>query len=368
MTPRQRLLALLSGQQPDQVPWYGDLDYWATALIGRQLRLPDFKTSAAYLQWHRDLGVGFYLQGYFPFTTHYDACRVSVHYQGNQKITEISTPLGQLSDCWEYLPDSFSEAPRMHFIKSIADLKIWRYYYEHMHFEADYGLAQQRTITVGEAGINLAYLPHTPWMQLLVLDCGIETLTTLACEAAEELTWTLQVMKTKLDEAALIAVHCPAEALMIPENLSSEMVGPAFFEKYLRADQLDWLQKIRLAGKYSFIHMDGSLKGLLQQEASLPVTVLEALTPAPVGDLEISEWSVRAGNANTILWGGVPGVYFTPLVSEAQFEQHIRKVLAVMRTTPRYVLGVADQVPPDALESRVRKVAQLVEQFGRYEG
>ena len=33
---------------------------------------------------------------------------------------------------------------------------------------------------------------------------------------------------------------------------------------------------------------------------------------------------------------------------------------------PRYVLGVADQVPPDGLESRVKRVGELVNEFGNY--
>jgi hypothetical protein len=366
MTPRQRLLTLLKGGTPDQVPWFGDLDYWATGLIGRKLKSADFKTSADYIKWHQDLGVGFYLQGYFPYKILYEDCRVTVHHEGNMKITEIETPFGKLRDCWQYLPDSFSEAPIEHFIKSGADLKAWRYYYEHLFFEADYTLVQQRSEQINQAGILLAYLPHTPWMQLLVVDCGIETLSFLAFEVEDELSATLQVMKKKLDDAANLAICCSAEALMIPENLSSEMVGPVFFEKYLKNDQMDWLEKIHKAGKFSFIHMDGSLKGLLRQEASLPVTVLEALTPAPVGDLAIEQWAEWAGNSHTILWGGIPGLFFTAMVSDEQFEHHIKQVLAVMRKEPRYVLGVADQVPPDALESRVRRVAQLVDEHGKY--
>lgn len=366
MTTRQRLLTLLQGKKPDQVPWFGDLDYWATALIGRGLKPAGFRTSAEYIRWHQDLNVGYYLQGYFPYQTLYEeGCRINVYHQDHKRITEIQTPLGNLRDCWEYLPDSFSEAPLEHFIKSVDDLKIWRYYYEHMRFAPDYAITQQRCEQVGEAGIVLAYLPHTPWMQLLVVDCGIETLSYLAFEAEEELVATLQVMKQKLNEAVALTVACPAEALMIPENLSSEMVGPLFFEKFLKQDQTDWLQKISNAGKYSFIHMDGSLKGLLRQEAALPVTVLEALTPAPVGDLAIEQWAEWAGNTSTILWGGLPGVFFTDLVSDQQFEQHIQQVLAVMRQQPRYVLGVADQVPPDALEGRVRGVAELVEKYGK---
>ena len=56
---------------------------------------------------------------------------------------------------------------------------------------------------------------------------------------------------------------------------------------------------------------------------------------------------------------------FRSLVPEAEFERHVKAVLAVMKREPRYVLGVADQVPPDGLERRVKRVGELVEEFGR---
>ena len=53
-------------------------------------------------------------------------------------------------------------------------------------------------------------------------------------------------------------------------------------------------------------------------------------------------------------------------MSDAEFDRHAREVLAVMREDRRMVLGVADQVPPDGLESRVDRVQDLVEEFGVY--
>ena len=97
------------------------------------------------------------------------------------------------------------------------------------------------------------------------------------------------------------------------------------------------------------------------------LSFIEAMTPAPVGDLAIEEWPAWRGDSDTIFWGGIPGVYFTDLVDEAEFERHVKQVLAVMRTEPRYVLGVADQVPPDGLVRRVKRVRELVDAFGRYE-
>lgn len=365
MTHKERVRAVLHGARPDQVPWFGDLDYWASALIAQGTKPEGFKESAAYIQWHRELGVGFYLQGHFPFRTILDLPE-RIWHEGNRRYRELATPLGNLRECWEYLPASFAEAPIEHLVKSERDFPALRYVYEHTFWEPDYDYACRRLEQIGDQGILLCYLPKSPFMHLVALEAGIEAVTFAEKADPEEFAETLAVMKLAFDGAARIAVESPAEVLMIPENLSAEMIGPRLFEKYMRAYQEEWIGEIAGAGKHSFIHMDGTLKGLLRQVASTGVSVVEAMTPEPVGDLAIEQWAARADMPATILWGGIPGVYFTPKVSDEEFDRHVREVLRIMRSQPRYVLGVADQVPPDALEYRVRRVGDLVAMHGRY--
>jgi len=364
MSPRERLLAVLAGRRPDRVPWFGDLDYWAAALERRGERPPGFRRSPEYLDWHRFLGVGYYLQGYFPFTTRHEECRITQRRDGDARFRRIETPVGDIEEQWRYLPASFSEAPVRHLVSSPRDLAPLRWLYEHTSFEPDYGPAFERRALAGEQGIVLVYLPRSPFMHLTVVDAGIDAVVGCAADAPEELEATLAAMAKAHDAAAAVAVGCPADAAMIPENLSSEVVGKRFYAAWVEPWERRWVERIRQAGKTSFIHMDGSLRGLIREVAATGFDVLEALTPAPVGDLGIEEWASWAGRAGTVLWGGVPGSYFTAVVSDREFDRHVRAVLEVMRGEPRYVLGVADQVPPDALESRVAAVRGLVERWG----
>jgi len=366
MTPRERIFSILKDEKPDQVPWFGDLDYWANSLIKRGLKPRDFILSDDYLKWHSDLGVGFYLQGYFPYKQIISGCKIREWNYGHRHYKEISTPVGSVRECWEYIPTSFSEGPVEHFLKSGDDIPAMKFVYNNTHFEPDYGIADLRRKQVGDQGVVLCYLPKSPFMHLMALEAGVEAVTLTALTMTDEFMELLDVMKTAFDQAAQIAVDSPAEVLMIPENLSSEMVGPDLFKLYMYKYQKEWTTKIREAGKYSFIHIDGTLAGLLRDEASVGFSVLEALTPYPVGDVRFEDIEALAGDSTSILWGGIPGSYFTDCVDDAEFESHVKYLLSIMVRKPRFVLGVADQVPPDGLERRVKRVSELVSEFGKY--
>jgi hypothetical protein len=134
----------------------------------------------------------------------------------------------------------------------------------------------------------------------------------------------------------------------------------------MRAYHEKWTTRIAEAGKFSCVHLDGTLRGLLGRIATAGFTFIEAMTPAPAGDLAIEDWAAVLGDSPTVMWGGLPGIYFTPQIPDDAFDRHVRRVLDVMRMETRYVLGVADQVPPDGLESRVRWVAEIVDESGRF--
>ena len=370
MNLRERVLSVLNKQKPDVVPWLGDLAYWINYLSNDNLIPEKYKTNDTFTeeglqQLHRDLGVGFYLQGYHPFKTRYEGVKINQTSKDNVTITEYETPYGTLREVSEYLKESYCPAIKEHLIKDYRDLKAFRYLYENTYYEPAYELAEKRYDLVGDNGLVLCYLPKSPFMEMVALRAGIEAVTFMQLDAPEEFDETMKLMEQKHDEAAQIALDSPAECLMIPENITSEVVGKGNFEKYMRGYQEKWVKKINEAGKYSFVHLDGTMKGLISELSSVGFSVLEALTPAPVGDIAIEELHNWVKD-DTILWGGLPGAYFTSDISDQEFDEYVIKALEVMKKDPRYVLGVADQVPPHASFERIKRVSELVEQYGKY--
>jgi hypothetical protein len=364
MENRERILMLLNRKQPDRVPWFGDLDYWYSAARTAG-KLPEKYEGDGYFQLNRELGVGFYLQGFFPFTQHNPGINFNESRVENTITRVMHTPVGDLTEIQEYLPTSFSTGYVQHFVNTPADLPAFQAYLESLSFTPAYDEAKRRYGIIGDNGVVLCYTPRSPFMQMVTTYIGITNLVYLLLDAPNEMAQIFKIMEEKYDQAAALTIDSPAECIMIPENLSSEVVGARYYKKYLRPYERKWIERIREAGKYSFIHMDGQLKGLISLVAETGFDVIEAATPLPSGDLSMQE-IIDLVPGDTIIWGGMPGIMFTPLVSDENFEAHTKEILALMRQKPRFVLGVADQVPPNGTLERVARVVEICEEFGRY--
>jgi hypothetical protein len=364
MNERERALAVLSGRKPDLIPWYADLAYWTTYLNTDHLMPAKYKGDGMY-QLNRDLGTGFYLQGFFPFQEIHDY-EETIERQGNARITRINTPYGEIRQVEAWIPEAYCWAWPEKYVKSWRDLKALQHVFEHTHYEPDYQLAADRYDLIGDNGVVLCYLPRSPFMVTTVLLAGIEAVAFAIADARDEFDETMAVLTQNLDVASDLAVNSPAECLMIPDNISSEVVGKNLYARYVRPFHAKWTTRIRDAGKISCVHIDGTLSGLVREISDAGFDFLEAMTPHPVGDIPVEEWKNWI-NDKAVMWGGIPGVYFTDLVSDQEFDAFVIRLLETMTSEPRYVLGVADQVPPQSRWERIARVRPLVEEYGRYD-
>ena len=125
------------------------------------------------------------------------------------------------------------------------------------------------------------------------------------------------------------------------------------------ATHAGFLARLHAVGTAAAVHLDGTIRGLLPKLAAAGFDSVEALTPQPVGDVAIEDLRALAGNPRTILWGGIPGAMFAPPYTWVDMEAHIRQLLDAWRGTP-FIVGVADQVPPDGDITFCPKIAELL--------
>jgi len=390
MTTRERIFAILRGEKPDRLPWLADLAYWIDYLNDKNImpdkylfsepapsESPTISQSSAMVfnetglqKLHEDLGVGFYLQGYFPFTTSYGGDvkieeQISRNPRYKTRITTISTPYGDMSEVWVYMYETHSWAPKEHLVKDAGDLKKIRYLYENTHYKPDYSLAERRHQSVGDKGVVLCYIQKCPIMEMIALRAGIEAVTYMIADDEEEWSYTLEVMEKKIDESCEIVLASPAECIMAPDNLSGESIGVNYYNRYGKPYHKKWNDRFRAAGKYSFVHLDGTIQYLITELCDAGFDVIEAITPAPVGSIPFEEIRPMMSD-KAVIWGGIPGGFFHPSVDNETFDAFVISLIESMKRDGRSILAVGDQVVPGSSFERIARVEKLVEQYGYF--
>src|SRR5512132_4447901 len=80
--------------------------------------------------------------------------------------------------------------------------------------------------------------------------------------------------------------------------------------------------------------------------------------------VSLAEYYRRWSNKLT-LFGGIPSTVVMPGTSEADFEAYMDELFRAVAPGRRMVVGVADEVPPSAVFSRLQRICERIEKEGR---
>jgi len=192
-------------------------------------------------------------------------------------------------------------------IKGPDDYRVVKYMVENTEYIADYFPIEQAMDWLGDDGVVISHLPHSP-MQMLMIDwVGSEGGRFFYHHAdypdlVEDLYSALGKSREPLYE---IAARAPAPIVLCGDNVDGCLVSPKLFQNYFMPVYAKQGKVLHEHGKLMAVHMDGRvgvLKGLI---AKTPIDIIEALHPPPMGDVPIGEaltlWPDQA------IWVGFPG-------------------------------------------------------------
>lgn len=362
MTEKERLLKILKGEKSDKTPWYADLSYFYNSMEIKGTLKDKYKGDEGYLDFYKDLGAGICFYPPFLWESHLNNdISFSETKDSEQHVCVYNTPKGNIRSVQKYSPDTYSWAYTEHFVKDIDDLRVMLYIFQNTKYTENYKDFTRIEKLWGENGIatGIAPISVAPLQKLLARWAGIEKTIDIYMDDMDEFEEILCMMQDTEDEVFDILCKSPATYIEFAENLSSEITGKTFFEKYNMPYYKKRIEQLHQAGKYVGIHIDGTLNSCLPLLEPCGFDVAEAVTPFPVGDVKIEDLRKVAGD-KIVIWGGLPGALFSPSYSDDDFKEHLEKVLDVFRNDTRFVLGVADQVPPDGLEHRIKLVREMI--------
>ncbi|MFT5090177.1 MAG: hypothetical protein ACI8PG_004554 [Planctomycetota bacterium] len=387
MSHRDHMLAAIRGEETNSIPWAPRLDLWYIARRARgdlppELEGLDTPALADYFgvachsvradytraRPREDLILrGFGLDNHpdYPFRTELRGLPCTFEHDDENARTTIETRSGpvhtHLHQTSAMSRDGIS-LPffRHHALESIDRIEAVAEVFDHIEVVPMPESYRVFKTHVGERGIAVSSGPIAASPMHLILH-ELAAMDQFFYHYADHLA-KLEALCEHIEpyfEAVLDAlVASEAEVVLWGGNYDQDLTWPPFFARYIRP----WLQRaaerLHAAGKFLLTHTDGENKDLLSLYPDCHFDIAESVCPQPMTQCTLAE--VRKGmGENVTVWGGIPSVaLLTDAMDDAAFTAYIDEIFAEIGDRSRLILGVSDNVPPDADMERLRYIGE----------
>lgn len=364
MSQKENILAVIKNEKVDTIPFGARIDTWYNYHVAHDT-LP-----AKYKGWKQTDIIAD--QGAAAQKRHFSVCKERFH--GMEVVVkkdppyetrEYITPLGT---CSIKLMWSTSEGPWLAYeqeklFKSEKDYPIIKYIMEHTepYFDEGYALERQE---MGERGIVMTgtglWSPAQRVMREIIgyEEFYLETMDNP--ELVEEMIAAVEELELK---KLKIALDADIEIINLCANWSDDIHTPVFKDYFTPYFQKTTAM-IHERGKFSMAHVDGEMRRLLPYFPDTNLKIAEAVTPAPMSSLNMSEFRKGLGK-DVVIWGGIPSIMFEPNYSDEEFDSFIKSLIKEMAPGNNFIMGMADNLPFDGDINRIGRVVDLLAKYGK---
>jgi corrinoid protein of di/trimethylamine methyltransferase len=390
-THKQRILAALKGEMPDMLPYVPRIDLWYNANVAfdtlpKQHRgctqdeisraqgwalhkiVPEFlKLDHPDDNLHRALGIYRLKEMVFDYKFA-PSIDIEVKREGDYTTVTYHTPVGSVSTKTMYSDEMRRAGASItwieeHVIKRPEDYKVVGYLFENLTLVPSFERFRAWQKYVGDDGVpgTMIGLACSPMhhIQKEFLDATDFYFHYNDCQ--KEMRALADSLGNFFGQGLKIIADSPAELVLWGANVDDMITYPEYFEKEITP----WIRKASAAlgekGKVAVVHCDGENFGLMDLIRDSGMNVAEAICPFPMTKVTIEEYYRRWGDKLTI-FGGIPSnMVLAESATDEEFEAYLDHLFKVIAPGRRFVLGIADTTPPNAVFERLIRIGERVE-------
>lgn len=271
----------------------------------------------------------------------------------------METPVGTVTAIMKKNSSNYGEMPIKWWIETEEDMKVFLYIEEHTNYRFVPEIYDRLYGEWAHLGLPAVFLPRVTVQRLFIDLCGVENTIYLMCDYPDLVDEYFKVLNQS--HMRLIDVMCetPFEWINYGDNIHSKVLSPQLFEKHVLPAYQERNQRLHEAGKFTYAHFDGDVKELLPYVQETGLDGIEAVTPAPQGDVTLKEAKDAMGNL--FLIDGVDAILFDEKYPLEQLKAQTEECLNLFEG--QLVLGISDEIASTGTLDRVKYVRDIVENF-----
>jgi uroporphyrinogen-III decarboxylase len=295
---------------------------------------------------------------------------VSSAEEGMSRVTTYRTPAGTVSTRHrrsEELDQAGIGALEIeHMIKGPEDFDAVEYLVRHTEYSATYDDFAAYDAEIGEDGYPLVSAGDCPLHHFLQKLAGYQAGFYMLHDYPDRVERLLETME-EIDRERMwpLVVDSPARLILHGVHLDSMITPPPLFTRYITPYYKDFSAKLHERGKTLGAHLDNDTRLILDHIREAGFDLADTFTTAPQVSCTLEE-AREAWGTDVIIWGAVPSVILEDAFSDDAFEATMRGVFRTAAPGDAFVLGVADNVMPNARVDRLERITEMVEKWGDF--
>lgn len=360
MTKRERYLKALRNEPTDQIVWAPNFDYWL-AVNTAEGTLPEKYAGMSGNDIVRAIGGTIWRRVGGLKTVLDSSVKTRASSTDGVTVSEIETPIGTVRSVHKPTEGPHrSKACTEHYIKDLESLRVMQYVAEATHYEPNFEPTANALKEVGEDGVVLNSCFCVPFIQFAKTDAGYVNGIYLWTDYRDQVDRLIQVYHRNFIQGYSILAQGPADMISTGDNMDGVTMSPRLFKEYAIGFYKEASEAIHAGGKLFAGHWCGRTESLLGLVPGCGLDSVEAIVTKPMADISLAE-ALDLLRGEVVLQGGIPSVLVCEEgCSREEFERYIKDTILPLKGRRGFVLGMSDNVPPNADFTRVEAVAELI--------
>jgi len=395
MTHKERMLKAIRGEMPDQLPYAPRIDLWyypnaAAGTLPERHRgrsadeitraegwalhhvvVDYFKGQDSDGLLHRAIGIQRLREHVYRFTFSPNI-DIQVHKEGAVTRIEYHTPKGVVWTETEYSEEMKRSGVGFpwiskHIVKCPQDLEIVGSLFENIDVVPFHKEFLELEKEIGEDGLAVTTFTNaaSPMQHIQKYFLDATEFFIYYRDYYNEMRDLAERMEPFFERGIRVIADSPTPVVNWGANYDDMITYPPYFEKEL----LPWLRKasaiLSEKGKYLLSHCDGENLGLLDLIRDSGIHIAEAVCPYPMTKVKIEDYYRKWGDKITI-FGGIPStMLLKESTTEEDLDAYLDQFFKAIAPGRRFIVGIADSTPPNAVFERLVHIGDRVEKEGR---
>lgn len=279
----------------------------------------------------------------------------------SHSVSRVRTPVGEIAtvcqDVWEdgeRVNHRIVDFP----VKTVEDLRVATYLVERRQFEAKPKEFEEAANAVGHRAEPTMFLSSSGFTELIKRWCGLPGTVYLLADHPAEVEAHLEACDRRDDRLIDAALDLPCRIFNLGDHATNEFTPPPILKKYMIPRWQRIAARLRAAGRFVHTHWDGNSRLMLPYLRETHLHGVEALTPAPMGDMTLEQIKEAVGDEMVVL-DLIPAIDCLPYRPMDEVLDFTRRIIDMF--APKLILGISDEISEVGEIEKIEAVSELVD-------